>query len=378
MSNVAMSSQKRVLQVFGSLDRGGAESMLISLYNNVDRNNVQFDFLVPSRMDNYAFEADVMALGGRVYKSPKFNLKNLFSYCWYFVTLLNDHPEWQVIHFHYLSSSIALFPLAKWKKRLIIAHSHTSGMDKNFKSFARLLTQLPARFLSDQRLSCSEDAAAWMFGKKVGFIKLLNGVDLDKFHFSKKKGIRVRDEFKIAADACVIGHVGRFSTEKNHSFVLDVFKDFLCKNDKGILLLVGDGVLRCDVESKAKHLGVLDKVVFSGVRSDVDCFLSAMDIMLFPSLHEGLPVTLVEAQANGLPCLVSDAVSSSAKLTRLVEFMSLDAESRIWSHRLSEIENDDKERVAIDFRNDLTNAGYDVKDNARWLERFYLSLMEKA
>lgn len=350
--------------------------MLMSLYRSTDRDAVQFDFLVQEREAVYAFEKEIESLGGRVYKSPKFALPTIFSYIKYFSNLIEQHPEWRVVHFHYLSSSIAAFPVVNIKGRQLIAHAHTAGMVCGFKSLVRALTQMPARFLSHHLFACSTGAANWMFGSKSkDAIVLNNAIDVDSFLPDETVRKRVREEMGLGPGQKVIGHVGRFMEVKNHTFMLDVLQALVKKDPEVAMVLVGDGPLKEHILEQAERMDVADNVVFTGVRSDISDLMQAMDAFIFPSFHEGLPVTLVEAQASGLACLVSDTVSQDVKLTDCIEFMSLNASADRWAERLLDMCAQGKRP---DNRHELSAAGYDVKDNARWLENFYHKITESA
>lgn len=352
--------------------------MLMALYRNIDREAIQFDFLVQERGEGYtfAFEKEIECLGGRVYKLPGFSVKGFFSYIRHLSDFLKQHPEWHVVHFHYLSSSIAAFPLVKMKGRKVIAHAHTAGAESDFKSLVRKITQMPSRFLSHHLFACSKDAASWMFGSKSkDAVVLNNAIDVESFLPDEMARELVRAEMGLRAGQKVIGHVGRFMEVKNHIFMLDVLQALVKKDSEVAMVLVGDGPLKEKILAQAERMGIADNVVFTGVRSDISDLMQAMDAFIFPSLHEGLPVTLVEAQASGLSCLVSDTVSQDVKLTDCIEFMSLNAPADRWAERLLDMCAQGKRP---DNRHELSAAGYDVKDNARWLENFYHKITESA
>lgn len=348
--------------------------MIMSLYRNIDRDNVQFDFAVNDSDREYSYEQEIQQLGGRVYRLPALSLKNLNKYKAACSELLENHPEWKIIHIHHTSTAPVSIPLAKKAGRSTIAHSHTAGSDGSLKSRLKIASRYPVRHLADHLLACSAPSAQWMFGSKSkDTVVLNNAIDVDSFLPDKTVRERVRTEMGFGADQKVVGHVGRFMEVKNHTFMLDVLQA-LVKKDPGVaMVLVGDGPLKTRVLEQAKRMGVADHLVFTGVRSDISDLMQAMDAFIFPSLHEGLPVTLVEAQASGLSCLVSDTVSQDVKLTGCIEFMSLKAFANRWAERLL-VMCAQGERP--DNRHELSAAGYDVKDNARWLEDFYHKITE--
>ena len=371
-----MPSAHRVMHVFGSLDRGGAESMIMSLYRNIDRKQLQFDFAVNDSDREYAYEQEIQQLGGRVYRLPALSLKNINKYKAAWSDLLEHQPAWKIIHIHHTSTAPVSIPIAKKAGRTTIAHSHTAGSDGSLKSRLKIASRYPVRHLADHLLACSAPSAQWMFGSKSkDTVVLNNAIDVESFLPDKTVRERVRAEMGFGTGQKVIGHVGRFMEVKNHTFMLDVLRALVKKDPEVAMVLVGDGPLKTQIQEQAERMGVADNVVFTGVRSDISDLMQAMDAFIFPSLHEGLPVTLIEAQASGLSCLVADMVSQDVKLTDCIEFMSLNASAYRWAERLLEMCAQGKRP---DNRHELSAAGYDVKDNARWLENFYQKITESA
>lgn len=348
--------------------------MIMSLYRIIDREQFQFDFAVNDSEREYDYEQEIQRLGGKVYRLPALSLKNFKRYkaCW--LDLLQSHPEWKIVHIHHTSTAPVSITVAKKAGRVTIAHSHTAGSDGSLKSRLKVASRYPVRYLADYLLACSGPAARWMFGSKSrDTVVLNNAIDVESFLPDKKVRDHVRDEMGFKPGQKVIGHVGRFMEVKNHAFMLGVLQA-LVKKDPGVaMVLVGDGPLKEKILAQAERIGVANNLVCTGVRSDISELMQAMDAFIFPSLHEGLPVTLVEAQASGLACLVSDTVSQDVKLTESIEFMSLNVSADRWAERLLEI---CAQRQRPNNRHALSAAGYDVKDNAKWLENFYHKITE--
>src|SRR5690554_5115420 len=268
--NMSLSLPFRVLHVFASLDRGGAETMIMSLYRNIERERLQFDFVVNDSDCEYAYEKEIQQLGGRVYRLPILSLKNIKNYQRAWSDLLNSHPEWQIVHIHHTSTAPVSIPVAKKAGRTTIAHSHTAGSDGSIKSRLKIASRYPVRHLADHLLACSAPSAQWMFGSKSkDTVVLNNAIDVESFLPDKTVRERVRTEMGFGADQKVVGHVGRFMEVKNHTFMLDVLQA-LVKKDPGVaMVLVGDGPLKTRVLEQAERMGVADNVVFTGVRSDI-------------------------------------------------------------------------------------------------------------
>jgi glycosyltransferase involved in cell wall biosynthesis len=359
----------RVLQVLASLDRGGAESMIMNIYRNIDRNKIQFDFVVNERETEYAYEAEIRELGGRIYHMPSYKIANYFTYKRAWKRLLCEHPEWSIVHGHHTSPAFIYLTVANSLNRVTIAHSHTAGSERSLKSRAKVLTRYPLRYIADYLFACSSSAAKWMFGTHSASASIINNaIDVKKFIFNEITRKEKRREFQIG-DNFLIGNVGSFSTPKNHEFLIDIFKDIHDINDKTALILIGNGNLCPTIKKKVANLGISNSVIFTGIRSDVPDILQAIDVFLFPSLYEGLPVTLVEAQAAGLKVIASDTITNEVKLTELVEFISLTEPASYWAEKVLQYV-DGYERK--NTWNEICKAGYDVEENAKWLEDYYL------
>ena len=360
----------RVLQVFGRMDRGGAETMIMNIYRNIDRTKVQFDFVVHTE-DNCAFDEEIKALGGRIYSVPRLNIKNVLLYKRAWKTLLLSHPEWKIVHGHIMSSARMYLAVANELGRYAISHSHSISAGSGKKAVVKRL--LEQRIKADYYFACSKAAGLFLFGEKIvdsdSFKVLPNAINTDDYEYNSMIREKVRKAFNIT-DEVVLGHVGSFTDVKNHCFLLDIFSSIKKKQSNTKLMLVGDGPLRSDIEAKARELGILDDIIFTGVRSDVNELLQAMDYFVFPSLFEGLPVTLVEAQTSGLPITISDKVPEESILTTdLVTVMSLEQSADEWAdHILSRL---GKERYS--HVEEIKTAGYDIADTSKWLEEFYLS-----
>lgn len=360
----------RVLHVLASLDRGGAETMIMNFYRAMDRSKVQFDFIVNQSDSVYAYEEEIRALGGYVYQVPRYKISNFIAYRKAWKQLLQTHPEWGIIHGHHTAPASVYIPIAKRLGRLTIAHSHNSFVEENrVKLLVRKSVLRPLRHQADYLFACSKLAGEWMFGSAANFRVIKNAINTSEFIFSATDREQIRSELGIGK-SFLIGHVGRFFLQKNHQFLLHVFRKVCDQHEDCRLLLVGEGELKSEIEDLAEKLGIRDRVIFAGVRSDIPALLSAMDLFLFPSMHEGFPVTLVEAQANGVPIKASDAISDEVAITDLIEFISLDQDAGYWAE---EVLTSRSKRGDEGSSGAIEAAGYDVKSNAKELWEFYLN-----
>jgi len=359
----------RVLHVFAVLDRGGAESRTMDIYRKIDKTKVQFDFVAYKNDYAYAFEEEIQNLGGRVYHMPRYKASGHFAFRKAWKQLLKNHPEWSVIHVHNTSTAVFWIGIAKKLKRKVIAHSRTAGGTLDRVSISKVLMRYPLRYKADYLFAVSEKAAQWMFGKYGSQTTIIrNAIDVNTFVFNLETRNRKRHELGLNDNNFIIGHVGRFVPEKKHDFIVDIFAEIIKLAPNSILLFVGDGLLREEISDKVKTLSLTDNVIFAGERADVADFLQAMDIFLFPSLFEGMPGAVIEAQAAGLNCLISDTITDEVRITDLVESLSLSLTADVWANKAVELLN---EKTCRDTKYLIKAAGFDVIDVAEQLCMFY-------
>lgn len=369
-----MTEQIRVLHVLSRLDIGGAETMVMNLYRHIDRNKVQFDFIVSSE-EQGSFSDEVRALGGRIYAVPKFGLKNVLRFYKVWHTFFKEHREYKIIHGHVRSTAAIYLTIAKKYGLVTIAHSHSTSSGKGFSALVKNILQYPIRYVADYLFACSDSSGVWLYGKKAcqkrNFMVLNNAIDADVFRFYEAKRNTVRNALQLE-DRFVVGHTGSFKPVKNHQFLIEVFREIHKKCGKAVLLLVGDGELRPVIEEKVREAGLEDHVIFTGLSADVPGFMQAMDVFLFPSLWEGLPLAVVEAQASGLPCILSDTVSKEVSVTELTVFLPLEDGAQAWADRVL-LYADRSNRS--DMREAIGKAGYDIKESSSRLQGFYQKLV---
>lgn len=319
----------RILHVLRAMEMGGAQTLIMNLYRNIDREKVQFDFLLS---DNDYFDEEILKLGGKVFYIPYLTKKGQLNYEHNIIKFLKEHNEYKIVHSHIDQvTGIVMQAARKANVPVRIAHSHntknTNGfIGKIYKNYLQNKINKNATNL----FGCSEEACKWLFKERANEAKILNnGIDIEKFKYSTEKREKVRKELNISEGTIVVGHIGAFRKQKNHEGLINIYNEYLKTNSNSCLLLCGDGDLKCDIEKKVRNLGIGDKVKFLGIRSDTDALYSAFDIFLFPSLYEGLSVALIEAQASGVKILASDTIDKKTELTNNIEFISL--ENKNWN-----------------------------------------------
>ena len=361
-----MSEPIRILHVVTYMGRGGLETMLMNYYRHIDRTRVQFDFLV-HRDFRADYDDEIESLGGIIYRLPRL-VPWSGSYRAALDTFFEEHPMYRIVHVHQdCLSSVILKAAQKHGVPVRIAHSHNSNQDKNLKYLIKLFYRRLIPGYATDLYACGKQAGEWMFmGHPFRIVN--NAIDASKYVYSADKAEEVRDKLDIGRNSIVLGHVGRFSATKNHTLLLDIFKAVCDLREDATLLLVGDGDLRTTMEQKAEQLGIRNRVIFTGIRSDVAELMQAMDVFVFPSIYEGLPLTLVEAQAAGLPCVISANIPPECKMTPLVEQISLESTAEFWAEQVLSSVNNERN----DTHEQIAAAGFDIVENARRLQDEYL------
>lgn len=368
----------RVLNLFTIMNRGGAETMVMNYYRHMDRSRVQLDFLV-HREERGAYEDEIEALGGRIYRMPPVRPWSAHGYRKAIRRFFAEHPEYRILHSHMSELGLYAFQVAKQMDipvRICHAHNRPHGID--LKSPVRWYMKTRMRPYITHRFMCGQESGEWLFGKKYAgeFIQMNNAIDAAAFAYDPARRGEVRQALSLPEDVLTVGHVGRFNKQKNHPFLIDAFAALHREEPRSVLLLVGDGEDRSRVEEQVRASGLTDAVRFLGSRSDVSDLLLAMDVFAFPSFFEGLSVASVEAQAAGLPCLISDGVPIECKKTNLVHVLPLGSGADAWGGELLRLAREGRENRKV-TTDEIRAAGFDVIYNAQWLEDFYCSAAEE-
>ena len=355
----------RILQVFGGLNRGGAETMVMNLYRNIDRDKIQFDFV--THLDEKGdYEDEIEKMGGRIYHLPRYKVYNHLRYIKAWKNLLKNN-NFHAVHGHMNSTASIYLKISKECGIPTVAHSHSTSSGKGLKSKIIEFYHREINSVSDYKFACSKEAGYWLFGKEAQFLIMNNGIDTKKFKFNEENRIRTRKDLGISNGDVVLIHVGNYRPVKNHKFIVDIFNKLALEDERYKLVFVGSRVKE-NIHSRINK-NVENKILFLGSRSDVDNLLMASDIFLLPSIYEGLPVSTIEAQTSGLKCLVSDNVSHECKLTGNIEFLDINniKSIDIWISKILEY----RSYLRIDMSQYVKNEGYDIKDVALSIQEFY-------
>ncbi|PRR81764.1 glycosyltransferase family 1 protein [Clostridium vincentii] len=362
----------KVLQVVGQLTIGGQEMMVMNFCRFITKEEIEFDFLVYGDKVG-EFEKEAKLMGGKVIHAPSLNEVGYREFKHRIKKIMEENGPYNAIHSHTSFNSGFIMKVAKEKGIPIrITHSHTTKPGKKSTVVFKLYTNFMRRWIinnSTHLLACGNEAGNYLYSedvfKKKGII-IKNGINVKRF----TPNSQVRDEMRKKFDVenkFVIGHVGRMSVEKNHIFLINIFKEIHKRDSNAVLILVGTGPLYDELKSKVIKLEIEKNVIFTGQRADIPEILQLMDIFVFPSIYEGLPVSVVEAQATGLPCIVSKNVTSEIKVTELVKFMDLKTAEKIWADVILE----KRHFPRMDITEEIEKSGYGIQGICKQLENLY-------
>lgn len=373
----------KVLILDTVMDRGGAEAMTMNYLRNLNREKIQFDFLV-HRDYKAAYEDEIAELGGRIYRICPPYPQNWFRYQKTIRRLFHEHPEYQIIHCNMMELGFPAYVAAKYCGVPVrICHAHITSA-KKITSISQFVWKCVRKCYRigmipniTHKFACGTDAGKYLYGdceKQIVYMK--NAIDVSAYQFDAKVREEMRNRLSLNGKF-VIGHIGRFFEQKNHSFLIDMFYDLSKTVENAVLILVGGGEVDdrniTRIKQKVDALGLSDKVIFTGVRSDVNLFYQAFDVFVLPSLFEGFPVVMMEAQAAGLPCIVSDTVTRECAVTTNVSYLPIDCGTAQWVDRIASLK---ETMINRDTSQQIVDAGYDIRQNAVWLERFYIDALD--
>lgn len=358
----------RILHIIAAMNRGGAETFIMNVYRKINREKIQFDFLTNCDSGG-AYDQEIHSLGGKIYNITSRResiLKNKNE----LVNFFEKHNEYKIVHQHSSSQSYNT-PLLVAKKKGVpirILHSHNSKIVGNsLHIYIHKINRIIYNDLSTDLFACSDIAGKWMFGNKT-FSVINNGIETQKFAYNYKRRTKIRNALGINKEQILFGNIGSLTTQKNHKFLIDIFNDIKKIKPDSKLLIVGDGNLKPIIVEKSKKLGILKDIIFTGIVDNPEDYLQAMDAFIFPSLFEGLPVTLIEAQTSGLKCFISNNITDQAILTANVIKLPLEIGSKKWAETI--IREISYER--FDMMDIIKNKGFDIEQTSNYLEQFYI------
>lgn len=359
----------RILMVNYKMQCAGIESFIMNMYRNVDRDRIQFDFLVHYKEKQF-YDEEIEAMGGKIYRLSIREDNNFIKYFSDLNHFFENHPEYKIVHGH--MESFGGFYLKSAKQYGVpvrIAHSHIAQRNRGGKGILKAYLNKSFGKYATDLFACSEISGRFIFGNNQKFTVYKNAIDSALFKFDSNIRQIVRRELGLTEEQFVVGHVGRFNTQKNHTFLIDIMNIIHQKNRNAVLLLIGEGDLEKNIHEKVEKLGLNNCVRFLGARRDVCKLYQAMDVFILPSLFEGLPVSGIEAQAAGLKCIFSDTVTKEASLTSDTVFLPLQMPVKNWGLEVLKWE---RGYLRTDTSKEIVSSGYDIKIQAMKLQEFYL------
>lgn len=361
-----MSEPIRILHIVQKMEAGGTQAFLMNLYRNIDRNKIQFDFLVEYEEKEF-YDDEIISLGGKIYYTNFRKTLNVFKFKKTLFNILKEHPEYRIVHIHATAiGKICTDTAKKCGVKTIIAHTHNNSAVKDWKYYPKILLRKLYTSGPTDFFACSEDAGKYTFKNKK-FTVIYNAIDINKFLFKQEVREDIRKELNIE-DKFVIGNIGRLHEQKNQSFLIDIFYEILKKKENTILLIVGKGPLENDLKQKVSNLGIDNKVYFLGNRKDIERIYQGMDVFVLPSLFEGLGIVAIEAQASGLPVIASTGVAKEANITDNIQNINLNEPIGVWVDAICKA----KVKNRKDIENIVKNSKFNIKNNANFLQEFYL------
>ena len=366
----------RILEAFGEpIMNGGQEAFVFGVLKNINMDSFVIDCLTPYDWANQEYRQLVESLGGTAYK---FNLpfqpgKSRMNVMEPFRTFLQHH-NYDVIHIHSGSISILAIMASVADKAgvsKVIVHSHCAGDNDNFRhKLLRLIASISMRKHVDIYCACSQIAADWKFAQSYSSKAMIikNGIDIERFRFSAARREEYRKKLGLPAQSYVIGHVGRFTHQKNQKFLVNIFAVLFQKEPCCRLLLVGDGEDKTKIDTLIKSLKLSEKVIMTGNVNNVQDYLHAMDVFVLPSFYEGFPIVAVEAQTAGLPVIASDVITNDIKLTDTMTFLSLKDPASVWAEKILQLQHSKRMTDVMTIK----GAGYDIRNTAELVREMYL------
>lgn len=327
----------RVLHILDKISySSGVSNVILNYYFYMDHSKIQFDFLINEPVKEKELYLKIKNTGSQIFILSPLNMKNLYKYKKDLFLFFKNHSDYKIVHGH--MPNLAFLYLKAAKKYNIpvrIIHCHTTRGGSTLKK--RIRNDICKEFglkHATHFFACSEEAGRYLVGKNQNkkIVYLKNAIDTSKFKYSLEQRTRIRRELKLDTNF-VLGHIGRFSSEKNHIFLLEIVEKLIREKMNIKLLLVGDGELKDEIIQITKNKGLENYVVFAGQQKDIGSYLSAMDLFVFPSFFEGTPVSVIEAQTNALYCLISDTITKEVKITELIEYVTISS-VEVWTKKI--------------------------------------------
>lgn len=365
----------KILMVLGNTRMGGAQAFILNVLRNIDRSRFQIDLAINFYAESDGIEAECRALGCNFFIVPYFKVYNYISFCMTWRDLLSKY-HYDIVYAHSTNSASIFLKIAKEYGCKTIAHSHSTGYRGGIlERTAKKFFASGVNKVADYWCACSDKAAEHLYGphydKYEHYYSIPNAIDSEKYLFNKDIRKKIREQIGVKEGEFLCGHLGTFSAPKNHKFLIEVFAEIVKQKHESKLVCCGAGALMPMVKEQAKELGILDKIIFPGVVNNANEYLMAMDSFIFPSIFEGFGIAILEAEAAGVPVVMSDVVPSDIDLTTLVHRMSLSNSPKEWADKILSIKVTDRES----YNSAISGTKYNIRETVKEFEKMYLTLV---
>ncbi len=378
-----MSGAKRnkinILMVLGNTRMGGVQALILNIIRNIDLNRFHIDFAINFYAESDGIEDECRKYGCKFYILPYFKIYNYLSYKHSWTKFLKQHNH-DIVYAHSTNSASIFLKIAKKLGIKTISHSHSAGFRGSFiERLAKKFFAKGVGNVSDYWFACSDKAAIRLYGNDYAnykyFYAIPNAIDVKKYLFNDSIRKKIRNKYGIGEGTVLYGHVGTFSTPKNHKFLIEIFERILQKQPNSTLICCGAGALQPIIENIIEEKNISDKVIFAGVVNNVNEVMMGMDAFIFPSLFEGFPVSILEAQATGLSVTMSDVITSEVDMTNLVQRCNLEESPEAWASKIISNQTYKKDRIC--YNKIVADSGYDITKTVKRFENLFEELIKQ-
>ena len=364
----------KILMVLGNTRMGGTQMFILNVLRNIDLKRYQIDVAINFSAESGGIDEELEKYGCKIYYWPYFKVLNYFLFVRFWKNFFENN-HYDIVHAHSTNSASIYLKVAKMAGCVTIAHSHSTGYRGSFtqKQLKRYFAGKVGK-VADYWFACSDNAARRLYGEEFKkysrYYEIPNAINASSYLYDKEKAQNIRNQIGVKDGEFLCGHVGTFSVPKNHLFLIDIFAEILKHRPNSKLVCCGTGILMSTVKEKAQRLRILDKIIFTGVVNNCNEYLMAMDVMIFPSLFEGFGFAVLEAEATGLPIVMSDVIPKDVDLTNCIHRMSLENSSIQWAEMVCSIKIQDRPAC----NTPITESKYNMKTCIKFISSLYESM----
>lgn len=367
----------RILMVMANTRMGGVQAFILNVLHNIDIEYYQIDFAINYYAECNGIEDECRKYGCNFFLIPSFKVFNYFQYKKSWEKLFSSQ-KYDIVYAHATNSASIFLKIAKKYGIKTIAHSHSAGYRGNYieRNTKRMFARGVGKY-ADYWFACSDKAAERLYGDAYKlyshYYNIPNAIDVSKYLFDESIRTSIRKQIGVDDDTFLCGHLGTFSAVKNHKFLIEVFANLLKIKPKAKLVCCGTGALLPIVKQQVKDLGLCDKVIFTGVVRNANEYFMAMDCFIFPSIFEGFPVSILEAQATGLPIVMHDVITKEVDLTDLVNRVSLSTPAYEWAKIVAQVKTERRDKYNLI----ISNSVYNIKEFIKNLDHLFRQLVNE-